>query len=397
MARRWLEAIDTPQIATCLSNPALAISERPVSPHFRRFPKAFAAVKYLWSIALRMLGDSMGSGLPGPVASATGQGRLFALLTSSDGREEAVLRGLYRFDCRFETDAVLPAFKGSVLRGAFGRALRQSVCTAPKAPCIKCPENKTCLYPAVFDRSAVQRPSYDRRSPPAPYVLQPPDSVQRSFSAGETFEFGLLLFGEANRSLAYLIYALERAGAAGIGAEGGGARGRFRIESVCGAGQTVFSGGNKRFDPAPLSATPELHADANGCRQMTVILKTPLRLKQANHLNDRLPFHVLMSAALRRIADLHNHFGSGEPDLDYAGLVRKARSVETAQDHLRWSERKRYSGRQKTEMLFGGLVGEVVYAGDLGPFLPVLAYGAELHLGKQTTFGLGKVAVFASV
>lgn len=303
------------------------------------------------------------------------------------------MRGLYRFDCRFETDAVLPAFKGSVLRGAFGRALRQSVCTVPKVSCNQCRDNRTCLYPAVFDRAAAQEPSQDRRTPPAPYVIEPPGGTQRRYGAGEPFEFGLLLFGEANRSLAYLIHALERAGAAGIGAEADGARGRFRIETVRSAGQTVFSGQTKHFDPPTLLNAPGLQADSNGCRRVTVRLETPLRLKQANHLNDHLPFHVLMSAALRRIADLHNHFSSGEPDLDYAGLVQKARSVETAEDRLRWSERKRYSGRQKSEMLFGGLVGDVVYTGDLGPFLPVLTYGAELHLGKQTTFGLGKVAV----
>ncbi len=44
-------------------------------------------------------------------------------------------------------------------------------------------------------------------------------------------------------------------------------------------------------------------------------------------------------------------------------------------------------------MLMGGLVGEVGYAGDLAEFLPLLRYMEKVHLGKATTFGLGKIEV----
>jgi len=306
-----------------------------------------------------------------------------------------VLRGVYRFKCRFETDAVLPAFKGSVLRGAFGRALRQTVCTVPRTPCSRCRTNPRCLYPTVFDRSAAPTSSTDRRTPAAPYVIEPPETQERRFAAGAPFAFGLLLFGDANHSLPYIIYSFERAGMTGVGAETDGARGRFRIEAVESSGNEVFCGGSKQFSPPVLQAPPDLAppSESMGCTSVQVTLQTPLRLKASNHLNDTLPFHVLVAAALRRIADLHNQFGGGEPALDYSGLVNQARAVTTAGAWLRWSERRRYSAYQQQEMLFGGLVGEVHYTGEIGPFIALLAYGAELHLGKQTTFGLGKLSV----
>ena len=40
-------------------------------------------------------------------------------------------------------------------------------------------------------------------------------------------------------------------------------------------------------------------------------------------------------------------------------------------------------------MSLGGLVGEAVYEGDLSPFLPILAAGELVHVGKSTVFGNG--------
>ena len=44
-------------------------------------------------------------------------------------------------------------------------------------------------------------------------------------------------------------------------------------------------------------------------------------------------------------------------------------------------------------MKLGGFVGQVTYAGDLEPFLPLLRLGTLVHIGKGTTFGLGKYEV----
>ena len=44
-------------------------------------------------------------------------------------------------------------------------------------------------------------------------------------------------------------------------------------------------------------------------------------------------------------------------------------------------------------MQLGGLVGRVTYAGDLTEFVPFVALGAYLHVGKNATFGLGKYRV----
>jgi CRISPR/Cas system endoribonuclease Cas6 (RAMP superfamily) len=90
---------------------------------------------------------------------------------------------------------------------------------------------------------------------------------------------------------------------------------------------------------------------------------------------------------------LNQHFGDGEPKLDYTGLVARAHEVKIERADLRWFDWKRYSNRQEQSMLMGGMIGEITYRGDLTEFLPLLRYCEKVHLGKATTFGLGQIQV----
>jgi len=118
-----------------------------------------------------------------------------------------------------------------------------------------------------------------------------------------------------------------------------------------------------------------------------------LRRKEGNDLTHALPFHVLVRACLRRIAALEAAYGGGEPELDYSGLVARAREVRGSRSRLGWQDLRRYSNRQKTTVSLSGLCGDVTYEGELTEFLSILRYGEQVHIGKQTVFGLGRIRV----
>ncbi len=42
-------------------------------------------------------------------------------------------------------------------------------------------------------------------------------------------------------------------------------------------------------------------------------------------------------------------------------------------------------------MFMGGIIGSVTYAGDLGKYLPLFEIASKVHIGKQTTFGMGRI------
>jgi len=307
-----------------------------------------------------------------------------------------MLFGKYRFYCRFQADAVLPYYKGSTFHGVFGRALKSVVCALKRQECKDCLLRERCVYALAFE--ALPEPGekkYARiAARPHPFVIEPPLSRETSFPRGSSFDFSFLLFGEANRNLPYFVYALERMGEIGIGKKVNGKRGQFVLEKVESKGSVIYSEHDQKLKMsiAPDSLTlQDEGADSTDHLRMKLTLITPLRLKFQNRLHAELPFHVLVRAMLRRVSSLLNFYGEGEPALDYRGLVRQAEDVSTVDSSLKWFDWQRYSSRQEQKMLMGGMTGSITYAGKVGPFLPLLTFCEEAHLGKQTTFGLGQI------
>jgi hypothetical protein len=107
-----------------------------------------------------------------------------------------------RFDLGAQKEANLPAFKGSLLRGAFGHALRRTVCVmGPQQPCPTCMLRKQCAYPRIFEtliEPDEKVPRFLRGLPtgPQPYVFEPFDE-QRLYRAGESLSFDFILLGQA--------------------------------------------------------------------------------------------------------------------------------------------------------------------------------------------------------
>ena len=59
--------------------------------------------------------------------------------------------------------------------------------------------------------------------------------------------------------------------------------------------------------------------------------------------------------------------------------------------NLRWWDLERYSNRQKSTLKIGGLLGEMELRDITHPWWLVLQALQEVHLGKSTIMGLGKI------
>jgi CRISPR/Cas system endoribonuclease Cas6 (RAMP superfamily) len=70
-----------------------------------------------------------------------------------------------------------------------------------------------------------------------------------------------------------------------------------------------------------------------------------------------------------------------------------AEQVAITAQSLHWEDWERYSTRQEDRMKLDGMVGSIRYTGPLDPFLPYLRLGEYIHVGKNTAFGLGQMAV----
>ena len=289
---------------------------------------------------------------------------------------------------------LMPPYAGSTLRGGFGHAFRKMVCTQGPIDCRDCTLKAVCPYPYIFETAPFEGAQQLRTygDVPRPFVIDPLDT-RGEYRQGESFAFRLTLIGRAIDHLPYFLVSFRELGEIGMGK----GRGRFQLTQV------LTDGGESIYD----SDTQMVHnrnnalcfdkiqgeAESLPTDALTVHLLTPTRVTHEGQITDKLPFHLFWRRLIGRISALA-YFHCGESlDLDFKGLIAQAETVQTVQSGLRWHDWTRYSSRQNQKMQLGGLVGSVDYAGDLGMFLPFVALGAFLHVGKNATFGLGKYKV----
>ena len=305
--------------------------------------------------------------------------------------------------CRWQSAARLPDYAGSTLRGAFGWALKRCACMLKSQDCPTCILNKSCAYAFLF---ATERYSdnagHSVNARPHPLVILPGENgadgaITGEGNEGEPFAFSLLLIGRANEFLPHIVYSVKLMGEAGIGAGVKRGAGRFVLERVTANDQTIFDADGLLVNTAQAKAIDaETERHDGEIARIRVHLLTPLRLKQENTLQTDLPFHLLIRAALRRISALeiaYGQEGQGEPALDYRGLVSRAERVHLKESTLHWHEMQRYSNRQRQKISLSGLMGTATYEGELAEFVPILRYASQVHIGKQTLFGLGEIRI----
>jgi hypothetical protein len=300
-----------------------------------------------------------------------------------------------RHTLRALAPARLPPYKGSLLRGAFGHALRRSVCAmGPDQPCESCRLRRACVYTRIFETFIEDAPPPFLRglpTSPRPYVFEPLEETL-DFAPGDPLPFDLLLLGQAAELQAYATLAVERMAAAGLGAH----RVPFelaRVDALAPDGSwiPVFAEGRPLGPAVPPSLPPR---EPFAAPRATIHLRTPLRLKERGGLAETVDFRALTFAMIRRALELaHFHVPGAAIDWSFRPLLDRAAAVR-ATPRLAWHDWDRYSNRQQRKVTLGGLLGTLELEGDLDGDLAHLLRAAEiLHVGKGATFGLGKIEI----
>ncbi len=292
----------------------------------------------------------------------------------------------------------LPQYKGSTFRGGFGHVFRRICCALRQDDCVPCLLKEQCPYAYIFETSppAGSQALSKYESIPRPFIIEPPPETKTEYAPGETLSFHLILVGRAISYLPYFIVVFREMGETGLG------RGRrpFSLLAVTATGldreESIYNSetntvSNTDFTYSGNDLVKILPARAT---RITVRFETPFRLKDDGRIAPIPEFHVLFRQAMRRISAL-SYFHHGEQlEADYTGLAARSRQVALTENNTRWQDWERFSRRQQQRMNMGGLVGTATYEGDLGEFLPWLAVGEHVHVGKNAVFGLGKYRMF---
>jgi CRISPR-associated endoribonuclease Cas6 len=251
---------------------------------------------------------------------------------------------------------------------------------------------------------------------PHPFVITPPFEEKRTYQQSDILPFELVLIGKSIDFLPYFIYTFDELGKIGLGT----GKGRYQLLEVKAIGEgeggrvqdkkrrnedeiLIYSGKDKTLknnfralkvdDLFPYHGRPSALPSAFDRLPLTFSFMTPTRLKFDGNLSPRVEFHVLLRNLLRRISLLSYFHCGKELDLDFKRLIEEAKGVKVQKENLRWLDWERYSNRQQTRMKMGGFVGSVAFEGNFDEFIPFLLLGEAIHVGKGTSFGLGKYRI----
>jgi hypothetical protein len=331
--------------------------------------------------------------------------------------------GLFRFTIVPVQPLEVPAVnKGNMLRGGFGHAFRRLCCIPQCKDTKTCPLAASCPYKAVFEPSPP--PNADRLSKnqdiPRPFVFRAPHTQQTRFNKSEQFEFGLVLIGRALDFLPYFVLSfrelvaeglglnrarctLERVEQTGVSSNGAAPASPERSRASHCEAKPIYSAEDQLF-----RATGSESADqwiktrlrefcgANGnasLQRVTIRFLTPTLLRADGDVVRRPEFHHVFKRLRDRINALNTFFGDGPLEVDFKALGERAEKVRTISAQTDWVERFRTSSKTRQRHELSGLVGEATYEGDLAQFLPWLALGEIVHVGKHTAWGNGQYSL----
>ncbi len=305
----------------------------------------------------------------------------------------------YRFVLQCLSAMEFRQFAGATVRGAFGAVFRRLVCITRAPTCEGCLLRQQCAYGYVFDTAPPPGAERLRRyeSVPRPYVLDIASDERTSFAEGDALQLELTLVGRATDYLPYFVYTCQKLEESGLGTGRHEGKGRFRLTEVLahaadGSLTCVYTP-EEGLDTLrlPVIRGADILARVTPARQVRVRFLTPTRLRFEGRLTDDIDFHHLIRALLHRLSSLVYFHCHAEPEADFTGLIQQAEGVRTLERNLHWREQSRYSRRQQSVLKMGGFTGEMLFEGDLRPFLPLLKAGEYVHVGKGTVMGLGRI------
>ncbi len=308
----------------------------------------------------------------------------------------------YTFNLKFEKGIAFRSPASFIFRNNIGFQLKKLTCILRSARCGSCILDKTCIYSSIFetpiDKNNEIIKGRDRGS--HPYLVY---SDAATGLKTERINIDIVLIGTAVNYFPYILLAMINIGKSGILT----GRIHFSIENVSCQGESILTKENDYCkNVIPLiwnwnGASAKKNKKGN-INEIELAFLSPLRIRHNGRYVSDLTYKDILYGAARRIDILDNFFGDGgsanhDPLADLPGFIEEASNGKEFSADLKWTDYSRYSARQKQSMRMGGLMGKAVVKGAFSSWELAFLEAAELfHIGKNASFGLGKVQVRAN-
>ena len=295
-----------------------------------------------------------------------------------------------------EEPLILLPYKGSLLRGGFGNTLKRIVCNSKTQNCTGCSLKDKCSYSYIFEtpvplNSKIMR-KYEKA--PHPFVFEYSDDNKILCSPGDELLLRMILVGKSVNYLPLIIQTFDELGKRGPGNQGG----NFRLKKVLAGKNPIYDSRDKKVNKPGLQEISidfdDLEPRGGNLSEITLYFLSPTRIIYRGRPTISLEFHVLIRNILRRMSLLYYFHCGGKPfEWPFRRVIEQAKKIRIKNKALEWFEWERYSSRQRSKIPMSGFVGSITFEGPLSSFFSLLKAGEILHVGKGTSFGLGKMKI----
>lgn len=289
-------------------------------------------------------------------------------------------------------EIILPRFKEGAFRGAFGQVFRQMVCSNPNTKkCSECILNSKCAFSVIFAPSSrLDDQLFRNQDIPRPFTIQILDDID------SLLKVRLLMVGSAIEYFPYIFLTIQEMGRQGIGIgrkEPPTGQYSFKkiTEQTLETEKAIFHEGKNSYTPIQ-GFKVEITESINNYNHCTVKLLSPVRLKKDKKIAQFIDFPLLIRSVTTRINAFSYFYGNGSLDDSFPALLELAKDVAVKRCNTEFVDYRWKSVNQKQAILLGGLIGEIDYTGNLDPFLSYLKIAEIIGVGKNSTFGFGKIS-----
>lgn len=253
-------------------------------------------------------------------------------------------------------------FSGSMIRGAFGYALKKVTCINPSYKCEGCFSEKDCLYYSFYEK---KNSFHNYRF--------------KTNLGSKKFDFELYIFNEAIKSLPYILSAIEM-----VLVENGLTKHNYKFENFTIKVDDSIVYKNREF--LSLNNFANSFQVDTFCQNIKIKFLTPIRIKKNNtFLKDNIDLEDILRSIYQR-----------EEELEGRGRAYKLIYTPTYKNILKalyYKPLLRNSNRQNKRMRMDGIMGEMLVTNIDKESYRLLKLGEIIGVGKQTVMGLGNILI----
>lgn len=288
----------------------------------------------------------------------------------------------------FEKEVYFGIYPPFIYRSVLGKELKKLSCIKTKQNCTDCDLKFQCIYSKIFETpiSKENEVIKNRNFATHPFLLSTNKNI---YDKAKNIELNLTLIGYALDYLPYIYFALKKGGEKGIFKN----RVKFKIASMTADNKELIKDEENISQEFKKNIWVFNTSEETKLEHLIISLVSPLRMKINGKYQSRFNYKEFLNTGYRRLDILSKLYGINEIDnKDKINIDKICIPKKNEFTNLAWHDLERYSARQKTALKMGGVIGQMDIEGDFSlSELSILKGIENFHIGKNTSFGLGKI------